>query len=152
MVGIVKDAGIAEDIVQATFAKLVEQGQLEDPVAYKAWLFRVAYNESVTELRRRERQRETQAVDGDRLDELATGLEKFSDSGPQANALRKEKIDLVRQAIAHLSSDERQVVRLRIYENQKYREIAETLQIPLGTALSRMRSALEKLAEYLDSL
>ena len=44
-----------------------------------------------------------------------------------------------------LSPDQRQIVRLRIYEEKTFAEISRELKIPLGTALGRMRAALQKL-------
>ena len=58
----------------------------------------------------------------------------------------------VEDALARLSLDEREVVLLRNHEGMKFREIAETLDITESTAKSRMRYALEKLANMLGFL
>ena len=59
-------------------------------------------------------------------------------------------MEVVRQAIDELPEAQRQIVCLRIYDEKTFAEIAEELQIPLGTALSRMRAAVSKLKERLD--
>ncbi|MBL8825420.1 MAG: hypothetical protein JNM18_00445, partial [Planctomycetaceae bacterium] len=56
----------------------------------------------------------------------------------------------VRQAIEQLPAEQRQVVRLRIYENRTFAEIATALKLPLGTVLTRMQLALKKLKKALD--
>jgi RNA polymerase sigma-70 factor (ECF subfamily) len=58
----------------------------------------------------------------------------------------------VREAIERLTEDQRQVVRMRIYEEKTFAEIAEELGIPLGTALTRMRAALGRLRTELVDL
>jgi RNA polymerase sigma-70 factor (ECF subfamily) len=59
--------------------------------------------------------------------------------------LRLEAVQSVRAALEELPPEQRRVVRMRIYENQTFAEIARELNIPLGTALGRMRAALVKL-------
>lgn len=145
--GILKDPALADDVVQSSFAKLTENGPLSDDSAYRAWLFKVTYNEAVTLMRRKQ----TQAA---ALGEMAMWLagKEATDLGAPDELDRKERIERVREAVKCLPEAERQVVQLRIYEHYKFREIAETLNIPQGTALSRMRSALKKLATLLEAI
>lgn len=153
--GVLRDPALADDVVQASFAKLTEASattifagaQLEDDSAYKAWLFKVAYNEAVTLIRRKQTQ--TTAL-GKMAHWLARQEANQEDGSSELD--RREKVDQVREAIKGLPDAERQVVQLRIYEHCKFREIAERLDIPQGTALSRMRSALQKLATILEAL
>ena len=67
----------------------------------------------------------------------------------ETSALRQESIEQVRKAIDQLSPEQQQVVRLRIYEDRKFAEIADELAIPLGTVLTRMRAATQKLQKAL---
>jgi RNA polymerase sigma-70 factor (ECF subfamily) len=64
--------------------------------------------------------------------------------------LRLEAVELVREALDELPAEQRQVVRMRIYEDKTFAVIAKELKIPLGTALARMRSAGRKLRGKLD--
>ena len=64
-------------------------------------------------------------------------------------AIRQEDIELVRKALDELSDVQRQVVEKRIYEGLKFREIAQELDVPLGTVLARMQSSLKKLKPIL---
>ena len=64
--------------------------------------------------------------------------------------VREETVRAVRAAMVELPVEQRQVVAMRIYEEKTFAEIAEQLDIPLGTALGRMRLALKKLRQRLD--
>jgi RNA polymerase sigma-70 factor (ECF subfamily) len=66
-------------------------------------------------------------------------------------AIRQEDVELVRAAIAELSEVQRVVVEKRIYEGLKFREIADVLDVPLGTVLARMQSSLKKLKPMLSA-
>ena len=68
----------------------------------------------------------------------------------EERAIGLEAVDAVKAALAELRPEEREVVRMRIYEEKTFAVIAEELQIPLGTALARMRSALGKLRAALE--
>lgn len=137
--GVLRDHALVQDVLQATFVKLVERGGQSEEDTRKAWLFRVAYNEAMS-LKRRE------AV-GDRA---ARKLSERSQPMPADELVRFETVEVVRQAIEELPPAQQQIVRLRMYEERTFAEIAEQLEIPLGTALSRMRAAVAKLRTRLD--
>ena len=139
--GVLGDSQLTQDVLQATFARMVERGHATREESRKSWLFRVAYNEALA-LRRRA------AVGGRALQELAQGAANTT-AAPDEAALRYERVQAVKQALNGLPPAQREVVRLRIYEEKTFAEIAEQLDIPLGTALGRMRSALEKLRRLL---
>ena len=63
--------------------------------------------------------------------------------------IREEEIEMVRTALNELSDVQRAVVEKRIYEGLKFREIAQQLNVPLGTVLARMQSSLKKLKSVL---
>ena len=141
LVGVLRDPHLAGDVLQATFAKAVEVGHTAQAESRKAWLFQVAYHEALA-LRRR-------AATGDRaIAALATNHQPTQES-PDARAIAAETIATVRTALAALPTDQQQIVRMRIYEDKTFAAIAEELRIPLGTALGRMRAALEKLRQRL---
>jgi len=147
VIGVVKDPVLADDVVQSVFGKLTEHGPLKDSASYKAWLFTVAYRDAVSVLRRQKSQSKA-------IGQLASWLQSQQDEeiGGADGLARKEEIEQVRAAIGRLPDAEQAVVRLRIYQHQKFREIADELQIPLGTALSRMKTAMRRLADDLESL
>ena len=152
LLGVLRDESAAADALQSTFIKLIEKGhsvQQEDSI--KAWLFRVAFNEAML-IRRRE------AISRKHAEGVAWKLQLrsgSSDAGSRVlsqsveHAVRQEDIELVRMALNELSEPQREVVKKRIYEGLKFREIAEELDVPLGTVLARMQSSLKKLKPIL---
>ena len=60
-------------------------------------------------------------------------------------AMQAESAEQLKKALKELPESWQQIVSLRIYENLTFQQIADQLDIPLGTALTRMRRALERL-------
>ncbi|TWU59335.1 ECF RNA polymerase sigma-E factor [Rubripirellula tenax] len=73
------------------------------------------------------------------------GQADFVDDDPAIQAIRDETRQLVCDAIGRLPAEERDVVSLRMQDNLTFQQISKRLGIPLGTALTRMRRALERL-------
>jgi RNA polymerase sigma-70 factor (ECF subfamily) len=141
--GVLRDAQLANDVLQATFARLVEVGHNTREESRKAWLFRVAYHEAMA-VRRRENT-------GDRVVRRLAWTRDATGQPSDEPLLRIESVELVREALAELPPDQQRVVRMRIYEEKTFAVIAAELEIPLGTALGRMRDALAKLRKKLAS-
>lgn len=141
LVGVVRDGNIADDLVQATFAKAAETGEDVPPDAIKAWLYRVAFNEAMTWKRRLRVDREAKRK---RAEET-----KPPGESPDEALARVELIQRVRQAINQLTEAQQLVLRLRIYEEMTFAEISAETGKPLGTVLTHMRRGLERLRQKL---
>ena len=142
--GVLRDANLVQDVLQATFVKLLEQGATSKESSRKAWLFKVAYNQA-REIRRRD-------ATGDRIlrEKVGPAQPTMDLADAVDHSLRFETVELVKQAMRMLSLKQQEVVRLRVYEEKKFAEIAEVLGVPLGTVLSRMKSAVEKMRVWMD--
>lgn len=142
--GLLRDNDLAADVTQMTFVKAVQSCHEVRRDSLKAWLYRVAYHEAMA-IRRR------QDVDQRAKQKLAW---QGSDEGdqPEANLARWEQVQAVRQALDTLPDAQRQVVRMRIYEQKKFADIASELDLPLGTVLTRMQLGLKKLRGQLAAL
>ncbi len=129
-----------DDCLQSVFVKMVQQSQKAGKnvavVARRAWLFQVAANEAAGLWRRK-------ASTEKMLRQHRGSNEPPSDAAQQL--IVSESATRVRQAVSRLPDTWQDVVRLRIEENLTFQEIAVELNIPLGTALTRMRRALERL-------
>ncbi|WP_158261091.1 MULTISPECIES: RNA polymerase sigma factor [Pirellulaceae] len=136
--GVVGEASLVQDIIQITFRKLVEVGHETQAESRKAWLFQVAYREALAQRRRSATQKKV-------LETLHEDPRRNEDGLPVDPLVAQETADSVRQAIGELSPELQQVLRMRIYEDKTFAQIAEELDIPLGTALGRMRNAMIKL-------
>ena len=140
--GILKDAGLAEDVVQCTFAKWIEKGQDVAPDKLRSWLYSVATNEALAIRRQRRRQ-------GELLRQMPP---PHHDLPAEARVLEGETEQQLKTAMKRLSNEQLQVVRMRIYDGKKFIEIAQELDLPLGTVLTRMRLALQRLEKHLKEL
>ena len=137
LLGLLRDASLADEVAQTAFTRAVQVGHMARPESRKAWLFRVAYHEAAA-IRRR------QAVASRAARQLVWSRPAVEDAVDRP-LIRVETVEAVRAALAELPAKQRQVVMMRIYEEKTFAKIAEELAIPLGTALARMRAALEKL-------
>lgn len=143
ILGVVRDPELTAEVLQTAFAKVVELGHTVRQESLKAWLFRVAYNEALA-VRRRQKV-------GERVYHTWARGVAAAEPSAESGACRAEEVAAVRRALDGLPDDQQQVVRMRIYEQKKFAEIAEELQLPLGTVLSRMHLALNKLRRALGS-
>lgn len=141
LVGMVGDASLAADVLQTTFARLMEKGHETREENRKGWLFSVAYHEAMAVRRR-------QAA-GNKMIRQASWLSNGECETSDDSLVRFETVEAVREALTALRPEERQIVRMRIYEGKTFPEIVEELGIPLGTALGRMRTALLQLKQRL---
>lgn len=137
LLGILRDAQLTADVLQATFTKMIQRGHETREETRKAWLYRVAYHEAIA-IRRRE------GV-GDKVLRRVAWHTNGTTSPADDPVIRFETVAAIREALELLPPEQRQVVRMRIYDEKTFAEIAQELKIPLGTALARMRSALIKL-------
>ena len=118
----------AEDLLQETFlgaARRIER--LLKDVSPRAWLYAIARNVAVTHLRRR---RPTRPMPAD-----------IAATAPTAAS---DELEPVRRAIAELPEPLRETLELRLGADLSYAEIAEVLEIPVGTVRSRLHHALQR--------
>jgi len=142
LVGNLEDA---RDALQETFVKCWRRrrdlGEIEN---LRAWVFRVAVNAGrdarSTAWRRRRKRLEN---------EEATLIAK--DPGPQADAVRREQLGLIRRALQQLRPEEQEVFLLRQNGQMTYDQIAQSIEVPVGTVKTRMRLALAKLRGALET-
>jgi RNA polymerase sigma factor (sigma-70 family) len=148
LTGVLRNADLADEALQNTFAKAVESGHTAREESVKGWLFQVGFHEAVL-LRRRGKLHERS------LRQVARGQpdEGFDHSGdrPGDRLAQSEMVQQVRSALTELPADQRRVVEMRIYEDKTFAAIAEELSAPLGTVLTRMRLALKRLSRRLGS-
>ena len=143
LTGVLRDRELADEVLQTVCGKALEKGHTATE-NIRGWLFKVAWNESM--LVRRVQARQSGGL------KKAIRQQNFPDQMPEqseAAAVRSEMIERVREAISRLPPEQQVVVRLRVYEEKKFAVIAEELGLPLGTVLTRMRSAISKLENSL---
>ncbi len=141
---IVRDWGFAADAVQEAFALFAQKFDTIDAAHQRGWLFKTVQFQALNQ--RRSQLRSNQLVD--RLREEPTA---YTTRSMPAKEEQTEQIEQLHREIENLPPEQRQVIQLRLAEEQSFAEIAEQLKLPLGTVLSRMRLALGKLRRKLPS-
>jgi len=138
----------AEDVAQEAFVQaFVKLDSFQGRSAFYTWLYRIAFNVSVS---RRRRQRPEVSMEQHRQ---RTGEEpEAAGEGPSEQLVRAERVRLVRAAIDALHEDHRAVLVLREMEGCDYETIAEILDLPLGTVRSRLHRARLQVREQLKEV
>jgi RNA polymerase sigma-70 factor (ECF subfamily) len=133
---------LAEDMAQEAFIRAWQKLPGYQPHSpFRNWLYRIATNATLDVLRR---ERETVDIDDYPLAE--------SGIGPEASVEARNRAELVQRAILSLPPSSRGVLVLREYEGLSYKEISETLDIPIGTVMSRLNYARQRLTTELEDL
>lgn len=139
---IVKDWEEAYDVVQEVFIRAIrEPGFFDDGFRMKAWLFRVTSNLCFNLVRDRKRR-------GAILEANPRPSHRAADQVDRVFA--GERRDQVLRAIDKMSDDHREILLLRYYDDLSYAEIAEVLDIKLGTVMSRLSRARCRLLKVME--
>jgi RNA polymerase sigma-70 factor, ECF subfamily len=137
LVGLLRDHHQAEDILQETFIKALRDGESIHLEQFRGWLYTVAYREAMQIKRRMKKQSVLDPVLANILPDTSLTGEVLVEQNDQARR--------VRELLDRLPKLQQEVIRARIYEGKRYREIAADLGCPLNTALARMHEGLKKL-------
>ena len=125
----------ADDLVQDTLERAVRKFHLWRPGDLRAWLFTIMHNVFVNQLKARKVAYEVEIDD--------------SIAAPQSSVTSTDLMDLDRGLMA-LSPDQREVVLLVALEDMTYAEVSRALGIPIGTVMSRLSRAREKLRRLME--
>lgn len=147
---------MAADVFQNTFIAVFKKIEQYQPGrAARPWLYTIATHQAIDALRRRGRRldhrADTPLPSGDEGPD--GGARSFSElihaqePGPPATAETEELRAMVRATIDELPELWRQVILLAYFQGLRYHEIAEALDIPLGTVKSRLHAAVARLTE-----
>lgn len=136
----------ADDLTQDTFVR-AHRGlkTFKDEYDFHPWLYRIAVNQAINFLNKRKRQA---AADLDEVPEgdIRAGPEPES---PLQSASRQELLTRLESALDKLPEEQRTVFLLRVQEGLSYEEIAETMETPKGTVMSRLARARMALRKHL---
>lgn len=147
MVGREQDAF---DIAQEAFVKGWRAlGNFEGRAQFGTWIYRIAINCCISE-RRGAARKKTTSLDAGGSEEEGTAVDVPDESGePSQRLVDRERVRLVQDAIGELEEEFRSIIVLRDLEDRSYEEIAEVLEVPVGTVRSRLHRARQALKDRL---
>ena len=135
----------ADELAQEALLAVWSKANLFDPTSTgaAAWIFTIARNLRIDELRRRKRTPTNDTAEVDLEFQVDDG------PGPDAGLAAAQVESRVRSALAGLPEDQLRVIELSFFEEKAHAEIAQALSIPLGTVKSRLRLAMNRLRSLL---
>jgi len=147
------DPSLADDVFQNTFLQVhLKRGLYEDGRPVRPWLYSIATHQAVDALRKAGRHPTVsldQQLDGPGTADAGALVDLLTtdEPGPLSELQGREREAWVKEAVARLPDPLRQTLIMAYYQDMKYREIADALNVPVGTVKSRLHSALGKIAE-----
>ena len=153
----VRDRELAEDLAQETFVKVFNHLDRFNPkYKFSSWIFKIASNLAIDTLRKREPV--TVSLDGSRNAQTPDEIESSritvasTDENPEELLEARELGKEIEGAIGQLRPEYRTAILLRHVEGRAYEEIAEIMEVPLGTVKTYIHRARTELRESLAHL
>ncbi|HNE49490.1 MAG TPA: sigma-70 family RNA polymerase sigma factor [Chitinophagales bacterium] len=144
----VKNRELAEDIFQDTFYKVIDSlkaGKYNEEGKFLPWVMMIANNLCMDYFRRNKRM--PIIVDSEGKDIL--NLLRFTEESKEDKIMREQTVLQIKEMIALLPEDQKEVLILRHYADLSFKEIAEMTGTNINTALGRMRYALINLRKMI---
>ncbi len=139
----------ADDVVQETFIKAYTKlDTYNEEYPFYPWLYRIAINTSLNQLKKNTRFRSLSLsnIDGNNHNS------DLSEAPPQLFEMQgNELVIKLKDALRKIPPEQRVVFNLRVRDELSYQEISETLEISMGTVMSRLSRARDKLRKLLQS-
>jgi RNA polymerase sigma-70 factor (ECF subfamily) len=130
----------ADDLVQECFVQAYQHLRDFDlNRSFYPWLYRIGINLAISFMRKRKWRSAVDSVD----------VFPTAEGGPQTQAETQEFYQALENAIAKLPAEQRAILLLRTREDMSYQEMSETLGIEIGTVMSRLARAREKLRTWM---
>jgi RNA polymerase sigma-70 factor (ECF subfamily) len=145
----VLDSDITEDIFQDTFMKVIvtlKKGKYNEEGKFLPWVMRIAHNLVIDYFRRNKRMPKFNSRnDFDIFDIISDGEEST-----EYNLITSQMHEDVKKLVEELPEDQKEVLTMRIFKEMSFKEIADTTDVSINTALGRMRYALINLRKIID--
>jgi len=144
-----RHADAAEEVVQETFLdvlKALPRYRVEGPARFETWLYTVTSNRCKMRWRRKQLPTDDWDEVGERLAQVPNG---HSDRHPEQASEQAETRHRIWQTVGRLSDLYREVILLRYGHDFSYQEIAEALNLSMGTVKSRLNAAHRQLQNFI---
>lgn len=145
----VKDRDLSDDIFQETFIKVInniKKQNYNEEGKFLPWVMRISHNLIIDHFRKQSK------VKFQRDQEEYSVFSKMIDSEQniESSMIAGQIEDDLHTLILKLPQDQQEIIRLRLYDDLTFKEIAELNQISINTALGRMRYAIVNLRKMID--
>ncbi len=148
---LVSDEQDAEDLAQEVFLRAYDGLEsFRGEARFTTWVYGIMLN-TVRSFWRRTRRRAVVSLDRELNPEEGPRPELPAEAdGPQTQTMRREKVRMVRAAIAELEDDLREIIVMRDIQGLTYEELADAIGVPDGTVKSRLHRARGRLKDILE--
>ena len=139
---VVKNRELAEDIFQETFVKAIvtiKQGRYTENGKFRAWISRIAHN-LIIDNYRQEKNEQTISNDDSGIDLFNNS--KLSEGTVEDDIIKNQIQTDVKKLVEYLPENQKEVLKLRYYQDLSFKEIADITGVSINTALGRMRYAI----------
>ena len=145
----VRNQELTEDLFQDTLFKVVrtlKKGKYIEEGKFLSWVIRIAHNIIIDHYRKQNKMKNVyESEDFSMFDILHD-----DDLDAEKQMIRKQMIAKIRILIEQLPKDQKTVLKMRMYEELSFQEIAEKTQVSINTALGRMRYALINIRKIIE--
>ncbi len=144
----VKNKELAEDIFQDTFIKVINtirSGNYQEEGKFFQWIMRIANNLKIDYYRKMQRM---PVIDSGEEFDIFTIIGS-KDESIEEKMIREQTYEDINHYVEHLPEEQKEVLKMRIYMDYSFKEIAELTKVSINTALGRMRYALINLRKIM---
>ena len=149
----VRDTDLSNDIFQDTFIKVVntiKAGSYNEEGKFLPWVMRIAHNLIIDHFRRNSRVRMISEASSNSYEYSILTNISCPTKNIEDQITSKELLDQMVELVDYLPKTQREIVSMRIFHDMSFKEIAESENISINTALGRMRYALINLRKLID--
>jgi len=139
---VLRNPGLAEEVTQDVFLKIWQQPDRWNPALgqFSSWLLAITRNAAIDRLRKEQRHAPAQPEGFDTISEISGQTSLMDDP-------RWYDGQLLARLLTQLPTDQRHLIELAFYQGYTHSELAQTLNLPLGTVKTRLRTGLQKLKQ-----
>jgi RNA polymerase sigma factor (sigma-70 family) len=145
----VRNQALAEDVFQDTFIKVIntiKKGKYNDEGKFLPWVMRIAHNLIIDHYRKSSRMPFVKGSDDFDIFDVI----KNPDSNIQEDLEKEQVLSDVKELVKFLPADQKEVLMMRLYYDMSFKEISQTTNVSINTALGRMRYALINLRKMAE--
>jgi len=142
-----RDSATAQDLLQEIFIKTyIHLNDYDHSLQFSSWIYRIAHNEIISSFRKEKNGPTPLEREGDffLFDKVVDELDLTAQNGEMHTAAA------IQAAVDRLDPKSREVIVLKFFEEKRYDEISDILQIPQGTVATMINRAKKKIKSYLE--